>query len=147
MKLELLVECTYYLYNNTPCYSPKVLGYYSNIKNVQDAILFYSKLPGFCDTPNGFVVKERKISGWTPNADFYNAYILVHTEDFEDYDDMIELGLYCDNVSAQDAIRSFCANNSLFLSNSLLEIEQIVDRLTINKHYGWIEGFDVVETP
>lgn len=138
---------TYYLYKNTPCYSNKRLGYFSDMDIIQEEILFYSKLPGFSDTQGGFVVRQREILGAIPDECFYEACIYAHTEDFEDYEYELELGLFYDEKPAYHAIASFCANNALFLSNPLLEIEQLVQKYTINKRCGWAEGFTVEPIP
>lgn len=138
---------TYYLYKNTPFYSIKRLGYYSEIETLRKEIEFYSKLPGFCDAPNGFIVKQREVSGAIQCNYFYEASIFAHTEDFEDYEYEIELGLYYDEEAAYNAICSFCANNVLYLNNPLLEIEQLVQKYTINERCGWVEGFVVEQIP
>ena len=138
---------TYFLYENTPCYSKKRLGYYSDMEKLRKEILFYSKLPGFCDAPDGFVIKQREVSGAIPDICFYEACIYAHTENFEDYEYELELGLFYDEKSAHNAIASFCANNALFLNNHLLEIEQLVQKYTINERCGWVEGFTVEQIP
>lgn len=138
---------TYYLYKNAPCYSLKRLGYYSDMDKLQKEILFYEQLPGFCDAPHGFVVKQQEVLGAMPDMFCYQACIYAHTEDFENYEYEIELGLYYDEHSAYDAIDSFCANNALFLNNPLLEIEQLVEKYTINERCGWVEGFTVEQVP
>lgn len=134
---------TYYLFENIPYYSMKRLGYYANMKKIQEAIMFYNGLPGFCDTPGGFVVRQREVLGVVSGIYFYSACIYAHTDDFENYEYEVELGLFYDEKAAHSAIDSFCANNSLFLDNSILEIEQLVEKYTINEHCGWVEGFIV----
>ena len=134
---------TYYIHKGMLFYSNKKLGYYSDAANLKEAISFYSKLPGFRDAPNGFIVKQQKILGSVANNCFYEAYIYAHTEDFEDYEYQVELGLFGDKHSAQNAVDMFCADNTLFLDNPLLKIEQLVEKYKINEHYGWIDGFIV----
>ena len=134
---------TYFLYENTPYLSVKRLGYYSDMQKLQESIAFYGRLPGFCDTPNGFVIKQREIIGEIPDSCFYEACIYAHTEDFEGYEYEVELGLFFDEKSAHYAVDLFCENNDLFLNNTLLQIERLVQKFALNERYGWVDGFEV----
>ena len=138
---------TYYIYKSSLYYSCSKLGYYSDMSNIKIAISFYSELPGFCDAPNGFVVTQKEVIGAECDTDFYEALIYAHTEDFESYEHTVELGLFWDRSSAENAISLFCANNELFLKNPDLEIEQLIEKYTINEHCGWLEGFTVESLP
>lgn len=134
---------TYFLCNNRPCLSYKRLGYYSDMNKIQESIAFYGKLPGFCETLDGFVINARDVANMTSGDSFYEASIYAHTEDFEDYEYEEVLGLFPNEKSAQNAVASFCARNALFMNNPLLEIEQLVQKYTVNERCGWIEGFVV----
>lgn len=143
--LELLHS--YYIFEGMPCYSEKKLGFYADKMAAESAIAFYRKLPGFCDAPNGFLVIQREISGEMENDIFYEASIYAHTEDFEDYEREVELGLFGDKDSAEKAIHTFCANNPIFMDSPLLIIERFVNPCKLNENIGWLEGFDVVPVP
>ena len=135
----------YYIFENAPCYSNKHLGYFSDIERLKEAISHYSLLPGFRDAPNGFVVERREMTGEITNGKIFSSCIYAHTDDFENYDEWIELGLFGDKNSAEDAIQVFVADNPLFLSDTNLEIERLVLECRLNKCDGWAEGFSVDE--
>ena len=114
------------------------------MNKIQESIAFYGKLPGFCETLDGFVINARDVANMTSGDSIYEASIYAHTEDFEDYEYEEVLGLFPNEKSAQNAVASFCARNALFMNNPLLEIEQLVQKYTVNERCGWVEGFVVV---
>lgn len=134
---------TYYVHGGMLYLSPKRLGYYSSLSKVENAISFYRGLSGFCDAPNGFIVKHWEVSDVIVDDCLYAALIYAHTEDFENYEYDVDLGLFSNGEMAQKALDLFRTENTVFLNNPLLEIEYLVEKYIIDKSTGWIEGFTV----
>lgn len=144
MKIYELTH-TYYIFEGEPCYSNKFLGYFDEIKKVEDAIQFYLTLPGFCDSPKGFVVQEREVHGTVTDQTVYCAEIYAHSFDYVNYEQYFNLGVYGNITSANCAIEEFKKLNFRFLSNENLEIEiNDYNAVIINQKY-YVEGFDVIQ--
>ncbi len=133
----------YYLFEDTPCYSPKGLGLYTTEEHLHQAIAYYQKQPGFCDAPNGFLVKRRTVTGEVTADCVYEALVYAHTEDYCDFEYDHSIGLFADCDAAEKELKVFCEDNALFINNRSLVIEKMVVKCNLNLMDQWSEGFAV----
>jgi hypothetical protein len=137
--LELLH--TYYIFEEKPHYSVRLLGYYLTTEDVEKTVALYRTVPGYCDTPNAFTIRRRSVFGKVHNA-IYEAIVYAHTEDYEDYEHTAELGLFGNRKEAETAIETFHNDNKEFYKNTNLVIEEIINTYQLNRQY-CDEGFVV----
>ncbi len=132
----------FYTVEGEEVYSIKGLGHYSDKELCREAIKYYITRPGFCDNVNGFTISRREVLGEVENNTFYEAMVYIYTEDYE-YEHDIRLGLFAEKSDADEAVRTFCADNDDYLDNPHFIVEKIVNKCVLNKRY-WESGFDVV---
>lgn len=131
----------FYFFDGEPVCSPKCLGYFSDEAAIDAAIADYTTQPGFRENPDGFVVRQREVADGAPDAEFFEAMVYTHTEDF-DYEHNVELGLFREESAAREAIQVFHKSNPRYLALPWLVCEEIVNRCTLNRR-NWTEGFTV----
>ncbi len=133
---------TYYIYKGDIYYSLRLLGFFSNMDKVKDAVTYYKTKPGYCDTPNGFAIRRRKIIGDVADNTFFEVMVYSHTYGYEDYEYTAELGLFASKSDAVNALAQYHADNEIFFGNTMMEIEEIVNAHTMDTRY-CEEGFVV----
>lgn len=138
----LELQHMFYFFDGEPVHDPKALGFFSDKAEVDKAIAYYVTQAGFCDSPDGFVVREREVLDGTPDADFFEAMVYVHTEDYDTYEHNVELGLFRDEDAARKAIQAFRESNTQYLTHPWFITEEIINRCVLNKRH-WLEGFTV----
>lgn len=126
---------TYYIYKEKPYYSLRSLGFFDTKEALDAAVLYYLDKPGYVDAPDAFIIRTREILGYVGGNIFFESLVYAHTEDCEDYEYTIELGLYSREEDAKLALQNFQSNNKSFYNNTMFEIEEIVNKLILNKKY------------
>ena len=119
--------------------SAKHLGYFVSYEEVENAIQFYRKSPGFCDNPNSFIIRRRYIQGDFKDNIIYEAIVYIHSEDYE-IETEVELGLFGDFEAANDSLNNFRNDNNISLFVEGLSVEEISNKCILGK-YEWQEGF------
>lgn len=123
--------------------APISLGFYSSLASAQDAISYYLTLPGFAQNPHSFLTKQRTVATSLCVTELYEALIYYHTKDYEgEYS--VELGLYTDESTAQEAILLYNQNNKQFICPAQLYKEEIINKCILDKKE-WSEGFAIDE--
>lgn len=133
----------YYTYQTEIYHSPRLLGFFTNKIEVENAIVFYKTVPGYVDSPNAFVVRSRNVNGEIKNGIIWEALVYSHTFGYEDYAYTAELGLFGNESDASNAVKSYHDDNTDFFSNNpTIEIEEIVNWYQLNQRY-CTDGFIV----
>ena len=122
-------------------YSPKNLGVYYSYESAKQAVQYYRTLPGFCENQEAFSVKERCVLGNIIDDTVFEAIVYLHTKDYE-FEIEIELGLYAEQVTAQNKLQKYCTENFLLVNAQNLVSEQIVNKCIIERKE-WSEGFSI----
>ena len=135
----------YYIFEDTPCYSKKNLGFFSNKNTLDEAIKYYQNLPGFCDSPNGFIINERSIPDHLNDKCILEALVYAHSEDYVNFEYDISLGLYTDYSLAKKQLELFCKNNTYLINDSHIVVECMVCESELDTIEFWKEGFIVEE--
>lgn len=133
----------FFRYANELVYSPKNLGIYCSYEAANQAIDYYCSQPGFCDNQDAFSIRERVAKGIISDGVLYEAIFYFHTNDYQ-FEAEVELGLYGDEIAAQNALVTYGQGNPSLVANSNLIVESIVNRCVINKKE-WVEGFCISE--
>jgi len=141
----IIYELTHLFYQHAGEFvnSPKNLGLYYSYENIRHAIHYYTTLPGFCDCPEAFSIRERIVHGDVVDGIVFEAIVYLHSEDYE-FENSIELGLYGDERIAQNKVIRFCEENRSLTSIPKLIIEKIVNKCFVEKRE-WSEGFSICE--
>lgn len=133
----------FFRYADQLVYSPKNLGLYYSRESVKQAVDYYSTQPGFCDNQDAFSVRERNVLGIIVDDTVFEVLIYLHSKDYE-FETEIELGLYGDEVAAQNKLIQYCRDNASLVNTQNLIIERIINKCIIERKE-WPEGFSVSE--
>lgn len=135
----------YYIFEDTPCFSKKNLGFYSTKKALMNAIKHYRKLPGFCEAPNGFVINQRTVLGNIINGCVFEGVVYAHSEDCINFEYDTSIGLYAEYSTAQKFLDLFIKDNPYLFNDHRIVVECMVCEYQLDKVELWKEGF-VVES-
>lgn len=133
----------FFRYSNELVYSPKKLGLYYSFESIKQAVKYYSTKPGFCENQDFFSAREKIVLGKIIDGTVYEAIIYLHSEDYE-FETEIELGLYGDEVAAQNKLIKYCNENNLLVNTQNLILEKIVNKCLVERKE-WPEGFSVAK--
>lgn len=133
----------FFRYANELLYSPKKLGLYYSYENVKKAVQYYCTQPGFCENQDAFSIRERNVSGSIVDNTVFEALIYIHSEDYE-FETEINLGLYGEEVFAQNKLIKYCRDNAILINAQNLFFEKIVNRYIVGRKE-WSEGFSISE--
>lgn len=122
-------------------YSPKNLGLYYSYESVKQAVQYYSTQPGFCENQDAFSVRERNVLGNIVRDTVFEVLVYLHSENFE-FETEIELGLYGDEVTAQNKLKMYCRDNASLGNVQDLIFERIVNKCIVERKE-WSEGFSI----
>ena len=122
-------------------YSPKNLGLYYSCESVKQAVQYYSTQPGFRENQDAFSVRERNVLGSIVHDTVFEVLVYLHTKNFE-FETEIELGLYGDEVTAQNKLNMYCADNAPLGNIQDLIFEKIVNKCIVERKE-WSEGFSI----
>lgn len=131
----------FFCYKGAFVSSSKNLGLFDSYKHTQSAIQYYILKPGFCDNPAGFSIRQRNVIGHLKDNTIFEAIVYIHSEDYE-FEFEIELGLFCDENIAREAISTYCVENSSLINCQMLIVEKILNKRIIGRKE-WIDGFSV----
>lgn len=120
-------------------YSPKNLGLYYSYESVKQAVQYYSTQPGFCENQDAFSARERNVLGNIVHDTVFEVLVYLHSENFE-FETEIELGLYGDEVTAQNKLNVYCRDNAPLGNVQDLIFERIVNKCIVERKE-WSEGF------
>lgn len=122
-------------------YDDKIIGIYSSYYNARKTIKFYSGLPGFSDSPDGFHIEPFYISlpKKSRSGSKIFLYILIEEKVFEDYELSEAYIVYSSRIKA---VWSKLVKTILLRSFGDF-------RLSIDKYYvdedNWREGFVTID--
>lgn len=133
----------FFRYADQLVYSPKNLGLYYSRESVKQAVDYYSTQPGFCDNQDAFSVRERNVLGIIVDDTVFEVLIYLHSKDYE-FETEIELGLYGDEVAAQNKLIQYCRDNASLVNTQNLIIERIINKCIIERKE-WPKGFSISE--
>lgn len=133
----------FFRYADKLVYSPKNLGLYYSRESVKQAVHYYSTQPGFCDNQDAFSARERNVLGNIVDDTVFEVLIYLHSKDYE-FETEIELGLYGDEVSAQNKLIKYCRDNASLVNSQNLIFEKIINKCIIERKE-WPEGFSISE--
>ena len=123
----------------------KNLGFFSSMRNVEDAIAFFASLPGFCHYPNGFIVTEHSLEyarmSKTPYV--YEVCISIHDKNW-DYEYESAISMHATQKQAMAAKQTWMklnkTNHAIYHSTLIKQI-WIDKRRVDEKSLFWAEGF------
>lgn len=118
----------------------KNLGYFSTIDKVNCAIEHFMQLPGFSDSPNGFIITEVNVSQKC-NQYVYELVQSIHDIDFfYHYENII--GVYTSRRKAIEAQKRFRVLNRNTFQNCTLVKELYLNSICVDEmSVFWGEGF------
>lgn len=139
----VVYELTHLFFRDTDglVYSPKNLGLYYSPQNVKQAVQYYSTRSGFYENQDAFSIRERNVLGNIIHDTIYEVLVYLHSENFE-FETEIELGLYGNEVTAQNKLDIYCQENIALGNVPGLIFEKIVNKRIVNRKE-WSEGFSV----
>ena len=121
--------------------SAKNLGLYHSYESIKQAVQYFCTQPGFCENKDAFSIKERVVLGAVVKDIVYEVIVYLHTEDYE-FEVEIELGLYGDEMDAQNSLAKYCIDNAPLVNVETLVVERIINKYTLERKE-WIEGFSI----
>lgn len=133
----------YYIFEDTPCFSKKNLGFFSTKKTLMNAINYYRELPGFCNAPNGFVINQRTILGDIVNGCVFEGVVYAHSEDHISLEFDMSIGLYAEYSTAQKDLNVFIKDNPYLFNDHRIVVECMVCESQLDEVELWKEGFVV----
>lgn len=123
--------------------SVKKLGLFYSYECAQNAVQYYITLPGFCENQDAFSIQERNVAENFIDDTIYEAIVYLHSKDYE-FETEIWLGLYADELTAQDEVFKYCRDNSFLVNAKDIITERIVDKCIVGRKE-WSEGFSISE--
>lgn len=133
----------FFRYEGELVYSPKSLGLFYSFESVQQAVQYYSTQPGFCENQDAFSARERNVVGNIIDDTVFEVVIYLHSEDYE-FETEIGLGLYGDEITAQNKVIKYCRDNAPLVNTNNLILEKIVNKCIMERKE-WSEGFSISE--
>lgn len=139
----VVYELTHLFFRDTDglVYSPKNLGLYYSYESIKQAVQYFSTKPGFCENQDAFSVRERNVLGNIVHDTVFEVFVYLHSENFE-FETEIELGLYSDEVIAQNKLNMYCQDNAPLGNIQDLIFEKIVNKCIVERKE-WSEGFSI----
>lgn len=120
----------------------KRIGYFSSLSKAESAIQSFKKLKGFCNSPNGFIIRQVFFSEDFSAEYVYELVQQIHDEDYYYWYEK-ELGVYASYSECEEAQKRFLSMNESTLSRCELTNELFIDRLKVDVPSSfWGEGFD-----
>ena len=104
-------------------YSPKSLGLFYTYNDATQAVKHYITQPGFRENRDAFSIEPKRVNGSIVDNSVFEVIIYLHSEDYTTEAE-IELGLYCNEIIAQNELERYCKNNFTLLSIQKLTVEK-----------------------
>ncbi|HAQ57178.1 MAG TPA: hypothetical protein DCR44_07285 [Acholeplasmatales bacterium] len=117
----------------------KNLGYYTERKAIDEAVVIFQSMPGFLQHPNGFVIQRMQLSSSIEKSTIFEATVYSHDALYE-REHTFFLGVFNQRQEAIEAIEGFVQDNSRLLADETLCFENNIDAYRVDEHQ-WSEGF------
>jgi len=120
----------------------KRIGYFSSLSKAENTIQYFKKLKGFCNSPNGFIIRQVFFPKVFTGEYVYELVQQIHDREY-DYWYEKDLGVYSSYSECEEAQKRFLSMNESLISHCELINELFIDCIKIDAPSSfWSEGFD-----
>ncbi|MBR2634567.1 MAG: hypothetical protein IKD31_03195 [Clostridia bacterium] len=120
----------------------KRIGYFSSLEKAESTIRYFKTLNGFCNSPNGFIIRQVLFQDVTAMEYVYELEQQIHDTDYYYWYEKT-LGIYASLSECEEAEKRFLLLNENSFSRFELISELFINCLKVDEYSSfWGEGFD-----